>query len=317
LTGCGSSGGDSSSGANGGKMSVTVALGDSPTSDLFMAGTVTAEKFGEWKSRGLTVKNIVSGGAGKVNQLLAAGSADIGLTGAPGEASAIAKGLKARIVAGVQLPYYQNVIVQHSSTASKFADLKGKTFGVTSIGSAGYYATVKLAQSQGWKVNDDIKIVALGSLDSLSAALSSRSIDAFVFGAQTAWQLEAKGVGRDLGSLKDIIGPTVFEGIYATQKLIEENPNALRAYLNGYFAAVRRLQADKSEFEGQLKAWGFDESIAKRLSALDLPTLVSDGVIPEENLKGLAAAVPVLNPTIKKAPPIDSIVDQRFLPANK
>lgn len=317
LAGCGSASKDDSSSSGKAAMTVTVALGDSPTSDLFMAGTATAPKFNEFKKRGLTVKTVVSGGAGKVNQLMAAGSADIGLTGAPGEASAIAKGLKAKIVAAVQLPYNQNVIVKKNSKAKAFGDLKGKTFGVTSIGSAGYYATVKLAQSQKWKVNSDIKIVPLGSVDSLQAALASGSIDSFIFGAQTAWQLEDKGIGRDLGSVTDVVGPTVFEGIYATDKLIKENPKALQAYLDGYFAGVKRLQADPSEFEGQLKTWKYSDSIAKRLSALDLPSLVSDGVIPEANLKGLADAVPVLNPSVSTPPSVDTIVDQQFVQANK
>lgn len=73
-----------------------------------------------------------------------------------------------------------------------------------------------------------------------------------------------------MGGLKDAIGLTVSEAIYATDKLIKENPKALRAYLNGYFAAVCRLRAAKSAFEGQPKTGGFAEPIARRLPALDL-----------------------------------------------
>jgi NitT/TauT family transport system substrate-binding protein len=295
--------------------SVTVALGDSPTSDLFMAGTTTAPKLNVWAKRGLTVNAVTSGGAGKVTQLMAGGGADIGLTAGPGEAGAIAQGLEAKIVAGVFLPYNQNVIVSAKSDAKSFSDLKGKTFGVTSIGSGGYYATVKLAESEGWKLDQDIKVAPLGSLDALSAALSSGSIDVFIFGAQTAWQLEAKDIGRDMGSVADIVGPTVFEAIIASDKLIKERPDALKAYLDGYFEAVRYLRDNPDKFKQQLIDWEFDADIADKLAALDLKDLVPDGVIPDENLEGLAAAVPVIYPKVTAKPSIDSIVDTSFLPA--
>jgi NitT/TauT family transport system substrate-binding protein len=280
-----------------------------------MAGTTTAPGLNLWTKRGLTVDTVTSGGAGKVTQLMAGGGADIGLTAGPGEAGAIAQGLEAKIVAAVFLPYNQNVIVSAKSDAKSFSDLKGKTFGVTSIGSGGYYATVKLAENQGWKLDQDIKVAPLGSLDALSAALDSGSIDVFIFGAQTAWQLEAKKIGRDMGSVADIVGPTVFEAIIATDKVIKERPEAVKAYLDGYFEAVRYLRDNPDKFKQQLIDWDFDQDIADKVAELDLKDLVPDGVIPDENLKGLAAAVPVLYPKVTSEPAIDSLVDQQFVPA--
>src|SRR5262249_60272662 len=107
-----------------------------------------------------------------------------------------------------------------------------------------------------------------------------------------------------------------FEGIIATQKLITERPDAVRAVLDGWYEAQAHLKANK-EYAVALfeKKMEIPKDIGARVWDLGAKAGVDDGTCTD---KGLQAAAQFMldSGVIKEVPPMDAWLDKRFLPVH-
>jgi ABC-type nitrate/sulfonate/bicarbonate transport system substrate-binding protein len=257
-----------------------------PNSNLFM-GVQAAERLGTWEGTGLTVK-VIDGSSPTAGQIMASGDADIGLTDGVRAAANIAEGLDATVVASCYSPWAQMIVVGSGSDAKDVADLKGANFGISGEGSGGHYSVVKLAESLGWSEND-YTVTPLGNIQAISAALKSGAIDAFPWSATTAFNIEERGEGRVLAATEDIVGPNVFEAFSVMDDVAAKRPKAVKAFFEGYFKAIEKLQADPQlAIDIMVEDWEVNKEAARRATELELPKLSSDGTISPEELKGVA-----------------------------
>lgn len=253
-------------------------------------GAEAGEELGVWEDKGIEVK-IIDGTSSTVGPSIASGNAEIGLGTGVKAASDIIAGLDASLVAGAVLPWDQYVIASPTADASKPEDLKGKKFGISSFGSAGHFATLATAKNLGWS-DSDYKVVPLGNLEGLLGALRSGSIDAFIWSIESVLTAEDEGFGKNLGSVAELVGPNAFEAFQVSNEYAEEHPENVKAFFEGYFEAVAKLQSDPEwAKEYVTKQWKKDPTVADRSVELLLPILSRDGKIPPENLDGLADAV--------------------------
>ncbi len=258
-------------------------------SPLFI-GVQAAEQLGTWEGTGLTVE-VVNGTSPTAGQIMASGKADIGLTEGTRAAANISQGLKATIVGSAVSPWTQYIIASTKSGATKIEDLKGGTFGVSGIGSAGHYSARKTAEAFGWS-EDDYTVTPLGNLEALRAALQSGSIDAFAWSSEAAFSLEQKGAAKVLGSTGEYVGPNVFEAFSVMNDVLKERPEAVRVFFEGYYAAIKRLQDNPEKaIDILVNDWDVEPAVAKRVVDADIPNLSTTGEVKDEELKGLAAAV--------------------------
>lgn len=270
-------------------------------------------KLGVWKKRGLDVENAYVSGGGQVAQTLAAGAGDIGMTGGPNAAAAIVKGLDARIVAATAYSFVGGLlVVRKDSPVKTVADLKGKTFGISSPGSLTDFMATQVAASQGWKPGTDYKKAPVGGLDQLTAALQAGAIDAFAWSAEPAFLLQEKGQGRVLTNIGEYVGPNLFEVILANTSAIKQKRDALKAYLDGYFETVRYMHAHPQETQQFMSEnMGFSSYVVKSTYDLEIANLSRDGTANKEHLDGVSKLL------IKdgKTPPVSSWWDPQFVPA--
>jgi NitT/TauT family transport system substrate-binding protein len=70
------------------------------------------------------------------------------------------------------------IVVPAESPIKRFADLKGKRIGVTSMASAGVIIARALAATQGWNPDRDVSIVVVGEAAQTAALLRSGQIEA-------------------------------------------------------------------------------------------------------------------------------------------
>jgi ABC-type nitrate/sulfonate/bicarbonate transport system substrate-binding protein len=133
----------------------------------------------------------------KVAEAVAAGSADIGITSPNRVIGAISQGLDASIIGASMSEFDEYLVVSPGSSATSFADLKGKTFAISSFGSACDYATQKLAKQAGWS-DAEFKKVTMGGLDGIQAGLKGGTVDAFLWGGHAAFGLEMAGSAKVL-----------------------------------------------------------------------------------------------------------------------
>ena len=243
----------------------------------------------QWGSD-LSVK-LIDGDSGTVTAALAGGTADIGLQAGGTAGLAIAKGLKAKIIGAMILPWNQYLSASIKSGASEPSQLKGKKFGITSFGSGGDYATEVMAKKLGWSKSDYKLVKINGGASALVAALKSGAIDAFYWSSDIAYQNEVNGIGKTIASAVDYVGPTAFEVFIANDDFIKNHPDKIKKFMNGYVNAIKQIKADPSKAEKIMTGWGKSPGVAKQTVQSVLPQLDEDGLIPPENLKGLGEAV--------------------------
>ncbi len=296
---------------------VRVAVGAAQSIE-FAAAQLGVE-LGVWEERGLEVENISVSGGGEVARTMAAGEADIGLTGGPGAVTPIVKGLEASLVAATSLDYVGLVIaVGADSDIQEVADLEGATMGFTSFGSLTDFATRKIAESQGWTIGEELQAAPIGGITELMAALQQGSIDAFTWSPEAVYELEGQGEARIIGDLGEIVGDNVFEAAYATDELINDRPEALEAYLSGYFEAVQYMKDNEEEaIQYMVDTFGLSEYAIMNTYEISIDNLSTTGEIPEANLQGLAESLPQLDEEITEAPPVEEFWDPSFVPVSE
>ena len=268
----------------------TVRLVVSEGNSLPFIAAEAAESLGVWEEEGITVQ-IIDATSSTVSSAMASGNADISLQAGVRAVGDIGAGLDATLVAGAVLPWDQFILAAPNADANDPAELKGKRLGISGFGSAGHFATVKMADSLGWS-DSDFEIVQLGSLDGMIAALKSDRIDAFIWSVEPVLTAVKEGYGKNLGSVAELVGPNAFEAFSINDEFMTGNPELAKKFFNGYFKAVAKLKADPAWAENfVIEDWKKDPDVAREAVDMLLPLLSDDGEIPEENIKGLEAAV--------------------------
>ena len=118
---------------------------------------------GIFAKHGLDIEMSASSGDAKLQQLLTAGSVDIGIGSGPGMAFTV-KGVPAKAVASMYgLPRNMAVMVGYDSDIKTVADLKGKKLGVTTVGSLTAWIGDRINAKEGWG-DLGIDVVPIGGM---------------------------------------------------------------------------------------------------------------------------------------------------------
>jgi NitT/TauT family transport system substrate-binding protein len=201
---------------------------------------------GAFRKRGLDVEISAFGGDARMLQALTAGGIDIALGGGPALA-ALAKGAPAKAVAALaNEPNTIMLVVLKDGPIKSVADLKDRRVSVSTAGSLTYWLAQQLSRSEGWGP-DGINITPLGAAAAEVAALKTHQVDAVVTDSVTIYKLVEEGVGRILVKFGERIADFHVHIIYAGNKLIESNPDALKAVLAGWFETIAFMQNNKSQ----------------------------------------------------------------------
>ena len=281
------------------------------TTGLFAAANY-AQTLGLFKAHGLDVQQIVT--PGLIPTLLASGQADIAIAGNPATYAAIVKGLPAKLIAVPSNGYGFIFAVNAHSNITSFEDLRGKTIGITSVGSASDYVTQQLSA----KLGGSLKLAPVGNLPALAAALSNGSIDGFMFEPSGIIPLQESGAVRILGSVEKYLGGGTGAGvgIVATKDLIQKHPKAVRDYLKSYFLAQRKLLDNSAKallylqqlLNVSVHTAGSSYSVYRTL-------WTREGVPGPGALAGTSKAISFIDKTITSPPPPSAYYDKRFVPA--
>jgi ABC-type nitrate/sulfonate/bicarbonate transport system substrate-binding protein len=171
----------------------------------------------------------------------------------------------------------------------------------------------KLAKSVTGDVNG-IKRAYLGGFLSQTAALKTHQTQGFVWTLDGIFAVEKQGLGHLLLNFGDELPDFAFESIISTQKLITERPDAVRAFLEGWYEAQAYTKTNKSYtvslFEKKME---ISQDIGARVWDLGAKAWVDDGVFSDKGLQAAGQFV-VDSGLIKEIPPVDRWVDKRFWP---
>jgi ABC-type nitrate/sulfonate/bicarbonate transport system substrate-binding protein len=159
------------------------------------------------------------------------------------------------------LPYF-SVGVPYDSPIRSLDDLKGKKIGVSTPGSLTDWVAQELNRKKGWGPDGTMRVMIGGGIAASTSGFRSHQIDAYIGGTTTFLAEEEKQAGRVLAPVSDFVGNIGSGTIFASNHLIETNPDAVRAFLQAWIETTNFILTDK---EGTVKSWskitGFSEKI--------------------------------------------------------
>jgi NitT/TauT family transport system substrate-binding protein len=257
------------------------------TSDAIIPVDV-GDQLGIFKKHGLDLKIVDFGGGSKMVQALTAGAIDIG-DGAGTEMAFVAKGAPMLAVCESTGPApFLGVGVPWDSPVKKLEDLKGKVIGVSSPGSFSDWSGQELARKFGWG-EDGVKTVAIGGgAAPTSAAFRTHLVDAAIAGASLFLAFEEAKEGRLVAPVSSFEGNVASGALFASNRLIANNPDAIRAFLVAWIDTVNYMRSNKAETVKITSAINhFSESVMSREYDLTIGMHTKDCRFDAESLATL------------------------------
>ena len=271
---------------------------------------------GIYAKNGLDVQMSVLEGSAKLHQAMLAGALDIGL-GAGTDLAFLVKGSPETAVGAIMLGAgIYGLVIGPDSQIHAVADLKGKKIGVSTIGSLTQWLVLRLVQQQTWQ-RDDVTIVTVGSDQTAqTAALETHQIDAVMGAAALGWQLETQHRGRLLIPASQIVSNFLMNAAYASNKLVAERPDAIRAFLKAWYETVSYMRANRDETVTLARAIdGFAQGVEERNYDAVMPFMSRDGKFPAEGLEAVRGSFVDLG-ILPSEPDVSKYVTERFLPGS-
>ena len=137
-----------------------------------------AKKLGWYAKDGIDVELVPIPGSTDCIKFVATGDVDFAVASVEPLPIIRAQGVKAKIFYTAYQGYVYGIAVPRDSAIQRFADLKGKSIGVTSMASAGVIVARALAANAGLKPDRDIGIVVAGEGAQTAALLRTGQVDA-------------------------------------------------------------------------------------------------------------------------------------------
>ncbi len=270
-------------------------------------------KNGIFKKNGIDIEASAFAGDAKMQQAMAADSIDIGIGSGPGMAF-IVKGAPIKGIAAMAgRPLLLTLAVRADGSVKSVADIKGKKVGVSTVGSLTYWVTDELSRQQGWGVGG-IQIVPVGTFKSMLAALKTKQIDGMVTDVATAYEMEKNGEGKVLFRFGELVRDFHIHVIFGTNKAIASRPDAIRAFLKGWFETIAFMRKNKANtVEIAKEIMETDATIAGRVYDEIMPMLSDDGKFDAKALAVLSRSYVELQ-VLDKEPDMTKLYTEAFLP---
>jgi len=201
---------------------------------------------GRFARQGLEIEASAFAGDAKLQQALTADSIDVGIGSGPGMAF-MAKGVPAKAVAAMAgIPANMAVMVRYDSTIRSVDDLKGKRIGVTTVGSLTDWIGKRIGVIKGWGP-DGITIVAIGGMEPARAAMKTNQLDGYIGALEAGYRLEEAREWRVITSATPFVDRFITHVIFVREEVIEKRPQAVQAFLRGWFDTIAFIKANKAE----------------------------------------------------------------------
>ncbi|WP_298212245.1 ABC transporter substrate-binding protein [Acidovorax sp.] len=125
-----------------------------------------------------------------------------------------------------------------------FADLKGKTIGVSAPGTAPYFGLAWMLSKNGMSLKD-VKIVSLEPQPAAQAFVSGQNDGAMTYEPYLSTVRANPAAGKILATTIDY--PMVMDTVGCDPTWLKANPKAAQALANSYFQALEMIKADPTK----------------------------------------------------------------------
>ena len=224
---------------------------------------------GFFKEFGVEPELVYFQAAAPIATALAAGQIDVGATGLTAALyNIVLQGEKLWIVAdkGREWPGYPlvGIVVQkelwESGKVKSIRDLKGRTIGVTQLGSTFHFHIGNILEKEGLSLAD-VRIAPLQAMPATVEALKGKQVDAILVPQPFPGATEAQGFGKILAWAGDLY-PWQIAAIFYAKRFAADRPTAV-AFMKGYVKASRHyFDAALVQKDGRVvPGAGYDEVV--------------------------------------------------------
>lgn len=270
-------------------------------------------KTGIFAKHGLDVEIVVFQGAAKMHQAMLAGSVDLGIGGGP-EMALIAKGGPELAVCNVAPAVaFLGILIPADLPIHDVADLKGKKIAVAAVGGLAYWLTLELDRREGWGPKG-VDIVEIGNNPAaVVASLKTHVVDAAYTGTVLAFTMEEEHTERLLIPASRYAGHVGGGVIYATQRLMQGNPDTIRRFLAGWLETIAYMRAHRDESIAiEREVTNASAAVQSKEFDLNLGAFSDDCRFDAETLANLKRSFADLKLT-ETSPDMASLYTEKFL----
>jgi NitT/TauT family transport system substrate-binding protein len=285
----------------------------SPTSSPMLPVDVGTQT-GIFAKYGLDVEIANFSGGAKLHQAMAAGAIDIGVGAGP-ELALVAKGSPELAICNATAPLpFIGIVVPADSTVRSTDDLKGAKIGVSTVGSLTYWLARELARTHGWGVEGVTTVAIGGEPAGIIAALRTHAVDADIGTTSLIFAMEEQHEGRFLVPASSYVGNISSGTIFASNHLIETNPDLIRRFLAGWFETIAFMRSNKAEtVKIASQMTGFSPTVQGKEYDLTIGMYSEDGKFDAESLSNLKRSFADLK-LLDTEPDMSKLYTEAFLP---
>lgn len=207
------------------------------------------------------------------------------------------------------------LMVRNDDSVKTPDDLKGRKVGVSTVGSVTSWIITEISRRKGWG-NDGITQVPVGDDSNRIAAVRTKSIDAAIVNLAVALKFVQSGDGRILLRFNDLLKDFHTHVIFATEKAIAAKPDALRAFLKGWFESVAYMRANKAKtVEVAKRIMATDDALTSGIYDELMPMFLDNGHFNPKALAVLSRSFVDMK-TLPAEPDMSKLYTEAFLPKN-
>jgi NitT/TauT family transport system substrate-binding protein len=267
-----------------------------------------------FEKNGVDVSEVDLGGSAKLHQAMTAGAIDLGL-GAGTDIAFLVKGAPETAVGAIAItPALFGVIVQYDSPIQKLSDLKEKRIGISTVGSLTQWLAFQIAKKEGWDPHSFTFVTDGSEYTPQLAALETQAIDAQISGAALGWNLELQKKGRLLAPASEWVGAFLQNVVFASNDIIQKDPEAVRGFLKGWLEGVAYMGSHKDETIAFARSKDhFAEDVEQKQYTNVMPSFSKDGTFPPDAVAPVRASFVDLG-ILPTEPDMSKYMAEKFLP---
>ncbi|MFM0640676.1 ABC transporter substrate-binding protein [Paraburkholderia metrosideri] len=290
-----------------------------PEKVVIMVGGITkliylparlTEQLGYFKAEGLDVELLSQpAGVDAENELLAGSvQAVVGFYDHSIDLQAKGKEVKAIVVFGQVPGEVEMVASKQADTIKSMADVKGKTLGVTGLGSSTNFLTQYLANLKGVP-SSQYTVLPVGADNSFIAAIKQSRIDAGMTTEPTVSQLLKTGDAKVLVDMRTLEGTRAALGgtypassLYVQSAWLDTHPQEAAKLARAFVKTLQYMHTHSAEeIAAQMPKDYLGSDKALYISALkaSLPMYTADGKMPADGPETVLKVLAGFNPSVK------------------
>jgi NitT/TauT family transport system substrate-binding protein len=297
-------------GGSAGNTSNTITLG-LPVEATTLAPVYLADDTNLWAQHGLTVKVVTFKGDAELAKAVLSGDVDVALGSLVGPLTVNAAGQQAKVFyGGFDMPAFTWYATKDIHSVKQ---AKGKTWGVTTLGSSTDLLTRYALAQSGLDPKKDAKIVQGGASAARLAAMKAGQLQVNIFTQPQTISAQKAGYNKIL-DLKDIVDTYPMHVAWSTPKFLAKHTVA-KEFIAGLSAGMKLTKAQPDEAAQSIATTNkIPLGDAKASLAQWIDQLYPDGRMPDATAMDAFWNMGIDGGVFKKRIPDSQWLDTEFLP---